>query len=128
MTYAAVAPKIPNLVGVLDVKNIKPIAKTSVRAPRTAISVAVLCSDESIAIAAVGSKQAANVVTADLMVAILWPMLLSTDICLNNVEVFGGVGVVVVGSEGPVARSVSYLWSCRKCSKSRHISMQLQIP
>jgi hypothetical protein len=69
MTHAAVAPKISNLVGVLEVKNISPIANNSVSAPRTAMSAAVLCSDERIAIAAVGSRQAARVVTADLIVS-----------------------------------------------------------
>ena len=118
MTYAAVAPKISILVGVLEVKNISPMAKSSVRAPRTAIRVAVWCSDERMAIAAVGSRQAASVVTADLIVAILWPMLLSSDMRVNTCAEATVTAVVV--AEGPPLFSASSVKSmCRKYNSHR---------
>jgi hypothetical protein len=94
------------------------MANSNVRAPRTAIRVAVLCSDERMAIAAMGSRQAASVVTADLIVAILWPMLLSSDMRVNTcAEV--SVGLLVVTERSPRFSASTVKSLCRKHNNHR---------
>jgi hypothetical protein len=69
-TYTAVALKISTLVSFANVKNIKLMAKRNVKIPIMQIRRPVLWIVERMAMAAVGRRQAINVVTADRILTI----------------------------------------------------------